>query len=102
MTINTVTRSDIFRRAWQIARAAAHRSFGDCLAQAWDEAKGGHLYFWTFLPLAVRFPATQARIEALETEIFLHNMVDTWGTEGLRKASAMQSELRQLREIVAA
>jgi hypothetical protein len=100
MTINGVTRSDIMKRAWQIRWAQPYRTFGQCLSMAWREAKEALLVNWTHLPLELRYPMPVESITALKREIFMHEMMDNWGVEGLNKLHSMQAEMRQLEVMI--
>ena len=102
MLINNVTRNDIMKRAWMIQRHEPYRTFGQCLSMAWDEAKGGRLVNWPHIAVELRYPMPAESIAALKREMFMHEMMDNWGVEGLNKMRFMEQEVAMLERMVAA
>ena len=72
-TYHGLTRSQIMRRAWQLAhlnnptsKARARQSLGRWQATAWDQAQRGDTENWTFLSAAHEARAVEHQLTALE------------------------------------
>jgi hypothetical protein len=89
MSITAATKSNLFKRAWQIVRVNNDFNFSAALKLAWSELKefnGQTPYFWVFDPIA----QVKAKITTLENTTRL-------GVEGHKKLAAAYAELSALR-----
>ena len=72
-TFHSLTRSQIMRRAWQLAhlnnptsKARARQSLGRWISLAWDQARRGDTEHWTFLSAEHEARAVEHQLTALE------------------------------------
>ena len=87
-----ISRSDIFKRAWALARMnrefanAKITDFGKWLKLAWKELKTGNTQFWS-----TKRPSKQERIEAA---IHTLEMQTTLGTDGMDRLNDLRRQQR--------
>lgn len=72
MAFHGLTRSQIMRRAWQLAhlnsptsKARARQSLGRFISTAWKEAREGRTDYWTFLSAEHEVRAVQDQLAAV-------------------------------------
>jgi hypothetical protein len=89
-TYHGLTRSQIMRRAWQLAHlnnptcnARARQSLGRFISAAWQEAREGRTAYWTFL-------SAEHEARAVEDQLCAVRM-----SNGSDRFSAMNFELRR-------
>ncbi len=89
-TIFGVTRSQIMRRAWQLAKLNRRHAgdsprlrFAEMLSLAWREARTGQTKFWQPVPL----------VEQLRRSIIEHDAKDQWSKADYAHRAALSDQL---------